>query len=93
MIDRGSQIGWRSDGPAGSRMLVGIVRAHVPPGRKIRLPKSADPVKLRAQIVNTVHARYLVEVPRCNVRSGKRIPSLWMAPKARTLDKVATKID
>jgi len=65
------------------------VRAYLPPGRRLRLPKRADPAKCRVAEVNSVHARYLVEVPRHNARSGKRLGSHWLAPKAVILDKVA----
>lgn len=92
MIDRGTRIRWRSDGPSGFRQLEGIVRAHIPPGRKARLPKHADKAKFKAKDVNRVHARYLVEVPRRNARSGRPIASLWMAPKAVTLEKRAKEI-
>jgi hypothetical protein len=89
MIAKGAEIIWLSDGPRGTRTRTGIVRAHVPPGRAIKLPKSADPAKLRAKVVNSVHARYLVEVPRRNARSGRRLASQWLAPKAAVLDKIA----
>ena len=89
MIDCGTHISWRSDGPRGYRYLRGFVRAHVPPGRKVRLPKSADPAKFKAKDINSVHARYLVVLRRRNGRSGRPIPSLWMAPKAATLEKMA----
>jgi D-aminopeptidase len=93
VIDRGTEIVWLSEGPKGHKMRRGVVRAHVPPGRQLRLPKSADPAKCRVALVNAVHARYLVEIPRANKRSGRKLASLWMAPKAVTLDKVAEVVD
>jgi hypothetical protein len=92
MLAKGTRIRWLSRGRQGRRVLEGIVRAHVPAGRKIHLPAHADPAKLRAALVNRVHARYLVEVLRRNARSGRPIASQWMAPKALTLDRVAKKI-
>jgi len=92
MLTRGTRIRWLSRGREGGRTLEGIVRALVPAGHKIQLPAHADASKLRAALVNRVHARYLVEVMRRNARSGRPIASRWMAPKARTLDRVAKKI-
>lgn len=92
MIDRGTRIRWRSDGPSRHVWREGIVRAHIPPGRRARLPRHADPAKFKAKVVNSVHARYLVEVPRANARSGRKIASAWFAPKAVTLEKRAKAI-
>ena len=92
MLSKGTRIRWLSRGREGGRTLEGIVRALVPAGRKIQLPAHADPARLRAARVNRVHARYLVEVPRRNARSGRPIASQWMAPKALTLDRVAKRL-
>ena len=89
MIERGTEVVWMSEGPRGHKMRRGIVRAHVPPGRRLKLPRSADSAKCRVTEINAVHARYLIEIPRANKRSGRKLASLWMAPKAVTLDRVA----
>lgn len=91
-LTKGTRIRWLSRGRQGRRTLDGVVRALVPAGHKIHLPAHADASKLRAALVNSVHARYLVEIPRRNARSGRPIASRWMAPKARTLERLAKKI-
>jgi hypothetical protein len=93
LIARGTKIRWRSDGPKSATVREGVVRGYLPPGRRLKLPKSADPAKCRVSQVNAIHARYLVEVPRRNARSGKKLASHWLAPKAKTLDKIAKTLD
>lgn len=84
MIKVGDRVRWRSLGRAGSRTREGVVRAHLPPGRRARLPADA---RFKAAAVNSVHDRYLIEVRRWDVRSGRRLPSHWLAPKSRWLEK------
>lgn len=92
MLRRGARIRWRSDGPRGrGRWREGVVRARLWPGDSAlaHMPASADVMKLRAHDVNSVHTRYLVEVPRVNKRSGRRLASHWLAPKASVLERRA----
>jgi len=89
MFRRGDEISWTSNGPKGVRERVGIVRAYVKPGKEIKLPKRADPAKFKAALVNTVHARYLVEIQRVHKNTGRKLKSHWMAPKAVTLERLA----
>jgi hypothetical protein len=91
-FEKGTRVRWRSEGPNGHVMREGIVRALVLPGRKVTLPKSADPAKFKAKIVNRVHTRYLVEIPRANARSGRKLASAWLAPKAVTFEKLARRV-
>lgn len=91
MIAKGTRVRWRSDGPQGHCVQrEGVVRAYLPPGKRARLPADA---KFKASEVNSVHARYLIEVPRANKRSGRKLASHWLAPKAVTLDRLARRLD
>ena len=87
MLKKGTHIRWLAKSARGSQWREGVVRGHYPAGRRLRLPASADPNKLKAADVNRVHARYLVEIPRRHKTSGRRMSSLWMAPKAVALEK------
>jgi len=89
VIKRGSKIKWVSEGPRGTKNREGIVRAHIKSGKPVRLPKRADPAKFKAAKINSVHDRYLIEILRTNLSSGRPLASAWMAPKAATLEKVA----
>lgn len=80
-------IRWLASGPRGSQWREGIVRGYYAPGRPLRLPPSADWRKLKAAKVNSVHARYLIEVRRVHKTSGRRLASQWMAPKAVALER------
>jgi len=84
MIAVGRKIEWESVGPRGHVVVRrGTVRGRLTAGEAARLPKGA---KFRAEVTNYVHARYLVEVERVDGRNGKKLASLWMAPKAVTLE-------
>jgi hypothetical protein len=86
---KGSEIRWTSVGPMGKKKRKGIVRGFCKAGEELKFPKSADLAKFKAEPMNQIHNRYLVEVPRTHARTGKKLPSHWLAPKAVTLEKTA----
>jgi hypothetical protein len=88
-LKRGQKIRWTSKGPMGKKRREGIVRGFVPAGAEIKFPKTADMNKFKAEQVNKIHNRYLVEIPRVHKRTGKKLASQWLAPKAAILDKTA----
>lgn len=85
-IKRNTKIRWTSRGPQGERKREGVVKAFVPKGQDIKLPKSADPAKFKATVRNKIHDRYLIEVPRVNAKTGQKLASHWLAPKAAFLE-------
>lgn len=85
-VKNNTEITWKARGPFGSRKRTGIVRKFVKAGTEIVLPRGADETKLKAEFVNTIHDRYLVEIQRRHGRTGAKIASLWMAPKAATIN-------
>lgn len=92
---KGAKIRWTSKGPAGTRKREGRVVGFCAPGEAITklMPKSADLNKFKAQKVNHVHARYLIEIPRTDRRNGQRLASSWMATKAVTLEQAAKVVE
>lgn len=91
-LKRGQKIRWTSKGPKGKKRREGIVRGFVPAGSEVKFPKAADLNKFKAEMVNVIHNRYLVEIERVHKRTGKKLPSQWLAPKAAILDKKAKEI-
>jgi len=85
-LHKGSRVRWKSEGRGGAKWREGIVRGYLEPGVRARPPKDAQ---FKAAAVNSIHARYLVEIRRENKRSGRKLPSLYLAPKARLLERVA----
>ena len=85
-IKNNTEITWKARGPFGSKKRTGIVRKFVKAGNEIVLPRGADDTKLKAEFVNSIHDRYLVEIQRVHGRTGTKIASHWMAPKAATIN-------
>jgi hypothetical protein len=87
----GDTISWVSRGPYGKRRRLGTVVAFCPPKANITrmMPKGADRKKFKAQAVNLVHNRYLIEIERTDARNGRELASTWMASKVVTLDAIA----
>lgn len=78
-----SHVSWKTKSSTGDGQRAGIVRAFVAAGKKIpKLPKGS---KFKSLPVNKIHDRYLVEIERVNKKTGVKLGSLWMAPKAATL--------
>jgi hypothetical protein len=86
---KGTEIRWTSKGPAGQKKRKGIVRGFCLAGEELKFPKSADLAKFKAEPMNQIHNRYLVEIVRVHKRTGKKLKSQWLAPKAVTLEKTA----
>lgn len=90
---KGTCVSWTSKGPAGEKKRKGIVRGFVAPDHEVKLPKSADESKFKAEKVNKIHNRYLIEIPRGeNKKTGKKLPSYWLAPKAVTFESTAREV-
>lgn len=80
---------WDSASPSNVIRRRGYVRAFVPAGKRAPVPKKAA---FKAATVNSVHDRYLVEVPRWHARTGEQLPSQWLAPKAVVIERTARKV-
>lgn len=80
---------WDSSSPTNTIRRRGIVRAFVPAGEKVKLPAKA---LFKAARVNSVHDRYLVEIPRRHATTGEELPSQWLAPKAVVIERTARKV-
>ena len=78
----GDTVTWEAKGPYGAREREGVVRAFIPAGEP-----APDLENFRAQRINLVHDRYLVEIERAHGRTGLKMASLWMAPKAATVNE------
>lgn len=88
----GQKVRWISKSPHGEKEREGIVRGYLKPGDELKLPKSADVNKLKASPLNTVHTRYLIEVKRVHARTGVKLASHWLTPKAVTFESTAKAI-
>ena len=70
-----TEVTWKTKGPFGSRKRTGIVRKFVKANVAIKLPRGADPAKLKAEALNTIHDRYVIEIPRIHGRTGDKLAS------------------
>lgn len=86
---KGTRVRWKSVGPAGEMKREGIVHGRFAPGEQLKFPKRADLAKFKANLVNSIHSRYLIEIPRVHAKTGEKLASQWLAPKAVTFEKTA----
>lgn len=89
---KGTPVRWLSKGPAGEKKREGIVRGIFAAGEALKFPKSADLAKFKAEHTNSIHTRYLIEVPRTHARTGEKLASHWLAPKAVVFEETAKEL-